>query len=320
MNRREFISCILSGIGTTGLTYLSDGCARKTIPVTILGISDLSRDYHKDFARVLTEDNLAISGKVVLLKPNFVEYHEGRPIHTDIRLISQVSEACLSLGAKEVIVAEAAGHRRDPWHSVHNPILKENLDPRVHRIDLNHSSAVRIRNKGSYTGFPFFYVSEPVAHADVVISMAKMKTHHWVGVTLSMKNLFGTLPGIFYGWPKNPLHLRGIENSILDLAQTVPVHYAIVDGVIGMEGDGPIMGTAKPVGAVLMGRDLLAVDCTAARIMGFNQRKIPYLKKAGLHFPGLRESSIAYRGEHPKRFATKFDCLPQFAEAQDDPL
>jgi uncharacterized protein (DUF362 family) len=304
MNRREFFIWTFRSFAAASLGHLV-GCSNRSQPVTILGVPDLNRDYQKDFMRVMAEDNLLMRGKQVLLKPNFVEYHEDRPINTDIRLIRQISEACLKLGAKEVLVAEAAGHRRDPWYSTHNPVLRENLDPRVRCIDMNYGGAVRMRNKGTNTGFPHFYVAAPVANADIVISMPKMKTHHWVGVTLSMKNLFGVLPGIFYGWPKNPLHFSGIENSIVDLALTIPVHYAIVDGVIGMEGDGPIMGTARPVGAVVMGRNLQAVDCTAARIMGFNPAKIPYLVQTG-----------AYRGEHPKRFAGKFKCLPQFEKAR----
>ena len=320
MNRREFIGLPLKSLGVIGLSRFTSGCSIRSLPVTILDVPDLDRDFVRDFARVMAEDRLELRAKTVLLKPNFVEYDPSRPINTDIRLIRQISEACFSLGAKEVMVAEAAGHRRDPWYSVYNPILEKSLDPKARCIDLNHGTAICMQNKGPYTGLPHFYVSEPVARADVVISMPKMKTHHWVGITLSMKNLFGTLPGIFYGWPKNPLHQRGIENSILDLALTVPVHYAVVDGVIGMEGDGPIMGTAKPVGAVVMGRDLLAVDCTAARIMGFNPKKIPYLATAGTHFPGLNEISISYRGERLKRFATKFTCLPQFADAQKSSL
>ena len=112
--------------------------------------------------------------------------------------------------------------------------------------------------------------------------------------------------------------MRGIENSIVDLALTVPVHYAIIDGVIGMEGDGPIMGTAKNVGAVLMGKNMLAVDSTAARVMGFNPKKIPYLLMAGSHFSGLQENSIGIRGENPKRFSTRFKCLPQFEKTRLD--
>jgi uncharacterized protein (DUF362 family) len=316
MNRREFFRRSMQILALAGLGRLTVGCSSRSLPVTSLAVPDLDKDCHREFARVLNEDGLAISGKRILLKPNFVEYHQGHPIHTDIRLIRQISEACFSLGAKEVMVAEAAGHRRDPWYSMYHPALRENLDPKVRCLDLNHGSAVRLKNKGPYTGLLHFYVAEAVANADVVISMPKLKTHHWVGVTLSLKNLFGVLPGIFYGWPKNPLHMRGIPNSIIDLALTVPVHYAIVDGVIGMEGDGPIMGTAKPVGVVIMGRRLLAVDCTAARIMGFDPAKIQYLATAGSHFPGLNDASIAHRGENPKRFATSFNCLPQFEKAK----
>ena len=52
-------------------------------------------------------------------------------------------------------------------------------------------------------------------------------------MTASMKNLFGTVPGAVYGWPKNILHLHGIDNSILDLTATIRPHFAIVDAVIG---------------------------------------------------------------------------------------
>jgi hypothetical protein len=65
-----------------------------------------------------------------------------------------------------------------------------------------------------------------------------------------------------------------------------------------------------------MGKNLLAVDSTAARIMGFNPKKIAYLHAAGSHFRGLSESDVVCRGELPDRFASRFKCLPQFAKAQ----
>ena len=78
---------------------------------------------------------------------------------------------------------------------------------------------------------------------DLVVSLAKMKTHHWTGVTLSMKNLFGLFPGTYYGWPKNALHVAGIEEvHPRHQRHRPPLASAIVDGIVGMEGDGPIMG------------------------------------------------------------------------------
>ena len=75
--------------------------------------------------------------------------------------------------------------------------------------------------------------------------MPKLKTHHWAGMTCSMKNLFGVVPGAVYGWPKNVLHQHGIDDSIVDLVATVRPGLTIVDGIVGMEGDGPDHGHAK---------------------------------------------------------------------------
>src|ERR1039458_4246183 len=78
--------------------------------------------------------------------------------------------------------------------------------------------------------------------SDFVVSKPKIKTHHWAGVTLGMKNMFGIVPGSKYGWPKNLLHWKGIHRSILDICTTAPVHFVIADGVIAMEGKGMTVG------------------------------------------------------------------------------
>ena len=85
------------------------------------------------------------------------------------------------------------------------------------------------------------------------------------------------MPGIYYGWPKNVLHYAGIAPSILDIAAAVRPHLAIVDGIIGMEGDGPVMGTPRHAGVLVMGTNLPAVDATCARLMKINPWKIGYL-------------------------------------------
>lgn len=320
MNRRKFLTWILGTMGAMGLGHLFFKTSGQDVPVSILSIPTPEKDFFQDIARIMSEDNLNLKGKSVLLKPNFVEYHPGRPINTDIRVIRQVAEACLFLGASRVSIGEAAGHRRDPWFSVQNPKIRSEINPRVPCLDLNHGNLRKIPNRGYYTGLPHFQIAAPLLESDIVISLPKLKTHHWVGVTLAMKNLFGTLPGIVYGWPKNLLHIKGIENSIVDLALTIPIHYAIIDGIIGMEGDGPILGTEKPVGALIMGRDLLGVDSTAARIMGFDPYKIRYMTQAAYHLPGIDEATHAYRAEHPKKFATKFACLPQLVHRTGGPF
>jgi len=320
MNRREFLKWALGAAGAIGLgRFLGNFFAVKS-SVTVLDFPDFNCDLYREIARIIESDGLVLKGKKVLLKPNFVEYHEGRPINTDIHVIKQVAEACLFLGASEVAVGEAAGHRRDPWYSVYHPSLREVLPKKVRCIDLNHGNVYKVPNKGFYTDLPHFFVAAPVMDADVVINLPKMKTHHWVGVTLSLKNLFGVLPGIFYGWPKNLLHIKGIEDSILDLALTIPVHYVVLDGVIGMEGDGPILGTPKRIGALIMGKAPLAVDCTAARMMGFDPYKIYYLARAVLHLPGLHDSTTIQKGENPRKYAKPFEALSVFSKIRGGPF
>ncbi|MGH9550501.1 MAG: DUF362 domain-containing protein, partial [Terriglobales bacterium] len=102
------------------------------------------------------------------------------------------------------------------------------------------------------------------------------------GMTASMKNLFGTIPGRKYGWPKNMLHIKGIPNWILDLQQIVKPKFAIVDAIVAMEGDGPINGTPKNTGFVVIGADLAAVDSTCARTMEIDISELPYIAAAGM--------------------------------------
>jgi uncharacterized protein (DUF362 family) len=322
MKRREFLKGAAVLANAAALGGLARGGQQRPAPcpVTLLSMPDYGRDMGKEIAAVMAGDGLVLKGKKVLLKPNFVEAHPERPINTNPAVIAGVASACLRLGAAEVVVGEASGHRRDPWFSVLNPALRSVLDSRVKCLDLNHGDAVATLNKGGRTGLPAFFLARPVAEADVLISLPKMKTHHYAGVTLCLKNLFGTLPGIYYGWPKNPLHFRGIENSILDLALTVRIHYGIIDGVVGMEGDGPIMGKAKSVGALVLSPFPLAADATAARLMGFDPRKILYLVQAGRFLPGLKAEDVVLRGENPKRFATQFDCLEDFKRARGGPF
>ena len=73
-------------------------------------------------------------------------------------------------------------------------------------------------------GMNSLWLPRTVLEADFLVSMPKIKAHHWAGVTLSMKNMLGTVPWARYGWPKNILHWKGIQESILDLCATIPVH------------------------------------------------------------------------------------------------
>ncbi len=110
-----------------------------------------------------------------------------------------------------------------------------------------------------------------------------------------MKNLFGVVPGGVYGWPKNVLHWAGIPECIADLHSLFPKAFAIVDGIVGMEGNGPIQGTPRTAGVVIAGASPVAVDATCCRIMGLDPTRIRYLQLAAGE-QNLGEDLIPQRG------------------------
>ncbi len=292
---------------------------RQPGPETAVHIAPAG-DYNADLADVVRRQyetfraRVPLAGKRVVLKPNLVEYHRDKVINTHPHVVAAVIELCRREGAAEVLVAEGPGHWRNVEHLVAASGLGDVLRHyKVPFVDLNHDEPVRRLNLGRLTGLEYLYLSRTIAAADVVISLPKLKTHHWAAATLSMKNLFGTLPGICYGWPKNELHWRGIDNSIVDIAATRTPDLAVVDGIVGMEGDGPLNGTPKAMGVLVMGCDLVAVDATCCRLMQLDPEKIGYLVMAGRKKLGLLAANqIRQAGETVEGRARPFETVPHF--------
>ena len=256
----------------------------------------------------------AIRGTRVLLKPNLVEPHRGDShINTHPLMVRAAAETFLRLGAAEVRVGEGAGHRRDTILVLEDSGLAEVLvEDRIPFVDLNYDAVEKVANQGGRTALATLSLPATVREADWVVSMPKMKTHHWAGVTLSMKNFFGIMPGRIYGWPKNVLHVNGIAKSIVDIVATTQPDLAIVDGIVGMEGDGPIMGEAKSAGVIAMGRNPAAVDATCARVMGIDPLQIEQFQLATGWLGPIWEHNIEQRGETIASMATPFRLIEEF--------
>jgi uncharacterized protein (DUF362 family) len=258
---------------------------------------------------------LEVGGKRVVLKPNIVEYVPTNPaVTTNPAVVAAAAEAFRQLGAREVTVAEGPGHRRDTDYLLTASGFHAAIRAAGSRwVDLNHDDVVSVPAPSHYTRFGRFYLPTTVVGADLLVSMPKLKTHHWAGMTGSLKNMFGILPGAIYGWPKNPLHWAGIHESILDInaALTVP-QFAIVDGIVGMEGDGPIRGEPKSAGVLIFGDDLVAVDATAARVMGMEPARVKYLKHAEEFLGNLVVERIVQVGETLERVQSNFRVIEPF--------
>ena len=257
---------------------------------------------------------LDVKGKRILLKPNLVEFDPKGVINTHPSLIEAAIDAFRTLGAAQIIVGEGPGHRRDNEYLLAASGLYDVIrEHRVPYVDLNSDDVRATPLRSSFTDFGQLYLPETLYNADLLVSMPKLKTHHWAGVTLSLKNMFGVVPGIVYGWPKNILHWKGIDNSILDINSSLPLpQFAIVDGIVGMEGNGPLQGMPKTAGVLIFGDDMVAVDATAARLMTLEPQKIDHLAAAGEFLGNLRQEKIRQIGEPLEKLRQDFAVIEDF--------
>jgi uncharacterized protein (DUF362 family) len=320
LTRRAFL-------GAAVVPFLAGACAKSPVnrrdfqtldrsPVALLPASSYDVDFAALIGRGLAELGVDVRGRRVFLKPNMVEYEAGTPINTDPLVVIGAAVAFRRAGAASVTVGEGPGHRRDTEYLLTSTGLYQHLrDERIRFVDLNLDDVREVKLRSTFTGLQSIYLPVELLSSDFIVSMPKLKTHHWAGLTASMKNFFGTVPGAVYGWPKNILHIRGIDASILDLNATIRPHLSILDAVTAMEGDGPIMGKARHVGFVGMSRDLVSLDGTAARIIGLDPAKLPYLAAAGEFMGNLSEDRIEHRGELVSRYRTTFAISDRFSGA-----
>ncbi|HUP01913.1 MAG TPA: DUF362 domain-containing protein [Gemmatimonadota bacterium] len=257
---------------------------------------------------------LEVSNRRVVLKPNFVEFDPDGVINTHPAVLTAAIEAFRILGALEVVVAEGPGHRRDNQYLLSaSGIGAALLETGTRYFDLNTDAVRRVPLRSRFTGLRELYLPETVLGADLLVSIPKMKTHHWAGVTLSLKNMFGVVPGAVYGWPKNLLHWAGIGGSILDINAALAMpRFNIIDGIVGMEGNGPIQGEARQSGVLVFGSDPVAVDATCARLMRIDPWKIGYLETAGAFLGNVADEKIEQIGEDLDVFQQDYRVLESF--------
>lgn len=259
-----------------------------------------------------------IRGKTVLLKPNFVTIDPLSAINTHPAVVAATRESFLKLGAAQVLIGDGPALDRDTEAVVESVRLREYVGPLLRTFtDLNIDDVERVPLRTRASRLKELYMPRAVLSADFLVSMPKLKTHHWAGVTLSLKNMFGIVPGACYGWPKNVLHWAGIDNAILDINATVRPDFAIVDGINGMEGNGPIQGVPKKANVLVLGNDPVAVDATCCRIMGLRPEKIKYLVGAGTLLGHLSQDKIEQLGESIASVRTPFGVLKEFSGLKD---
>lgn len=246
----------------------------------------------------LVKDEIAESlrdRKCVLIKPNLVS-NANKVAVTHVDTMRAILDVLRDNDVKEVIVGE--GSATDTFRCYRKfgyKALKAEYD--VQLLDLNKDAYEEIPVVDSAFNEMTLKVSKTVLEAEYRISTALLKTHDTVIITLAMKNI---VVGSLVGSEKSRIH-QGYPAMNIDLCkivQRIPPSLAVLDGFVGMEGEGPVSGSPVAMGVALAGLDYVAVDAVAATLMGFNPRDVGYLfyaEQMGLGMGDL--ATIPIRGE-----------------------
>jgi uncharacterized protein (DUF362 family) len=331
ISRRDFIRLSLMGGIGAGLVYIQHqtgemgtlnfirwslrGQEQKLRPAAIVGLGMCS-NYEEDLRSYIRNlwsisEMPDLRGKNVFVKPNLIDEVEDRLASTHPKIVGAVLDLLQELGAGQVVVGDGSAFRRDTFSVAKNTGLISELDARsIPFIDLNYDELVSVKARdGWIKGKDVLWLPRQVIEADFILSVPKLKAHHWAGVTLSIKNLLGIIPGSRYGWPKNIIHVNGISATILGLYKSLPPVISLIDGIVGMEGNGPLFGKPVQHGLLAAGRDPLAVDVICTRLMGFSINSIPYL--SGATWAGIGQGMrIETRGIPPDQLQQHYEPPP----------
>lgn len=133
-------------------------------------------------------------------------------------------------------------------------------------------------------------IFKPVLDADVIINLPKMKVHLAGTVTLGLKNWNGIIPNVHPSGQQQAAHRIDLGQKFADLYRAVKADLTIIDGIIGMEGQGPHAGTPIEMNLIIAGTDTVATDAVASYVMGFDPMEIPAVRCAGTE--GLGEIDL----------------------------
>ena len=221
-----------------------------------------------------------ILGKNVVIKPNFGAWNTILPknanelVVTSKNLLMATITFLKELGAASVTIAESAfiGNDIDKIYQDMG-LIKEFKNKNIQLVNIS---------KGPFQKVELFdgisvEISDTILKAECLINMPLLKTHGLTVVSLGLKNFKGALSDK----SKRLFHREGLQQALAYLSSIIKPTINIVDGIIGLEGFGPVQtGSPINVGVIIVGDNLLATDAVAASVMGFTPAEIPHLKLA----------------------------------------
>lgn len=259
--------------------------------------------------------------RTAIIKVNLVQAftpESGVVVHPAI--VECIVDLLHGSGVRDVTIAEASAlgiNTKKAFQAAGYADLAKRKNVRL--LDLFDAPQTNVNIGYGYKDLPNFYsdddlqsyycgymsVPSPILESDIYINAAKLKTHNRTTVSLTMKNQWGLLSFK----DRQMYHRIGLHEPIVQLARAVRPHMTVVDGILAMEGNGPILGQPRPMGALLVGKNMVETDIVGAMLMGADPEKVLHINRAVELGLGKWETDV--RGNSIESLAAVFDPAPQ---------
>ena len=316
LTRRQFLSATASVAALSAMSpaiVRGAGGSAATSTVVIVKGAEVEKMVAEAIDLLGGIKQFVKDGQKVTLKPNLVYQPDHRPdwtpdlpaaiqpaFTTDVRITEAVIRQIQQAAQCKISVAEgtpeSAAHM---FQYLGYTAMAKRTGVELVDVDKAPRLAVSLPNGLANKSYPL-----PVATqtSDVMINLPVLKNHHFVGVTVGVKNLFGLVP-----MPKSKYH-RNLPGVLCDLHRAHPAALTIVDALYGMEGQGPLEGRPVKMDLIVAGVDVVAVDAVCTALMGFDPLAVEYLVYAHEH--GLGEidlKNITIKGVPLKQVRRHFE-------------
>lgn len=234
--------------------------------------------------------------QIILIKPNLLGAHQPeKAVTTHPAILEAVIKILIDL-KKEIIVGDSPGGIVKAQHvwkvtGIEDVCKKYN----VKLVDFGKDGVIEVKSSTKKAGLIRYVIDKNVLNCDAIINLPKMKTHSLMLYTGAVKNLYGVIPGLY----KSELHKEYPSpvqfSEVLSELYTIlkpKIILNIIDGVLGMDGEGPSAGNPSNFNLIIASRNASSADYIASKIMGFDINDITYLKNT-LHNDAYDLSKIS---------------------------
>jgi len=242
-------------------------------------------------------------GSRVMIKPNLVGMPDERYPGglTNPLVCRAVADMVRELGGRPLI-AESSQRGTDTDEVMRATGYAELRDQGYEVVDLKTTPLVELRPSDPLV-MKKMDVFELATEVDAVISVPVLKTHDQLEITLGLKNMKGLISDRY----KRLFHQEGVIEGVVDLCRLITPSFTVVDGILGQEGMGPLFGIPVEMDLIVAGRDPVAVDAVAGRIMGFEPAEVPITALAAEKGLGVMEAGkIEIAGEPVEKVRRRF--------------